>query len=618
MHRIPMFFMLVLPWMAGCAKNSSGTAVCGDQKKNGLEVCDGTDLGGAICQDLGFYGGTLACTANCTFETSACTGRCGDGVVQASFGEACDGSVFAGATCEQLGYHGGELACTTDCRLNETGCTLFGRCGDGVIDGSFEECDTILPPNTTCNTLGHYGGTLACNTDCTFDVSSCERCGDGIVQSDRGEVCDGSDLGIATCTNLGLPDGHLACRTCQYDTSGCAVVVQLGTSGDDETTDVTLTADHQVIVVGTVSGPVDGQPAQGGTDGFIARMDPMHGHIQWVRLVGTPENDAIRSVTLDAAGNIFVVGHTNGAFPSFSSTGNDDAFLAKFNSLGELQWIRQWGTPVGDYATAVRLDGNGTVYVAGYTYGGMDGNTNAGGVDVFLVKWNNMGTKLWTQQWGTANNDYGYALAVDATSAVYVTGNTAGGMHGNEHQGNFDIYITKHDGNGVFQWTKQLGTPKNDGANAAVIDPAGDLLIAGYTEGDLWGQGSVGGYDVFVARYSTAGDTIWMRQGGTPNNDYGNGIFLHQVSVYVVGRTDGPLDGNPQRGEGDAYLWKWASDGTPKFARKWGSAAEDRLLSVASDSEARVVTAGFTSGSMPNTTSQGMKDALVIFTHGLP
>ena len=191
-------------------------------------------------------------------------------------------------------------------------------------------------------------------------------------------------------------------------------------------------------------------------------------------------------------------------------------------------------------------------------------------------------------------------------------------MHGNVHQGNFDVYITKHDETGNFQWTRQMGTPGNDGANTAVVDAGGAILVAGYTVGDLWGQGSAGGYDAFVARFSTAGDTVWLRQGGTPSNDYGNGIFIHQGNVYVVGRTDGPIDGSPQAGGGDAYLWKWASDGTPQFARKWGSSAEDRLLAVTSDSSARVVAAGFTSGTMPGTTSQGMKDVLVIFTHGIP
>ncbi len=291
----------------------------------------------------------------------------------------------------------------------------------------------------------------------------------------------------------------------------------------------------------------------------------------------------------------------------------------KFNSLGQLQWTRQWGTPVGDYGMAVAVDGNGQILVAGYTYGGMDGNVNAGAVDVFLVKWNPDGTKAWTRQWGTAGNDYGYGVAVDAANAVYVTGNTFGAMHENVHQGNNDVYLTKHDETGLRLWTRQIGTSGNEGANGVAVDPAnGGVLIIGYTVGDLWGQGSLGGYDVFVARFTSGGDTEFIRQHGTPENDYGNALFIQDNNLYIVGRTDGPLDGTPQAGGGDAFLSKWGLDGTPQWNRRWGSSAEDRLLGVTSDAPARVVGVGYTRGTMPQNTSSGDMDILVVFTHGLP
>src|SRR4029077_2758412 len=86
------------------------------------EDCDGTDLGGQTCTSLGFGGGTLACAADCTFDTRGCAAAsCGDGVV--GVGEACDpggiggaSASFGGATCASLGYPlGGSLVCTADC-----------------------------------------------------------------------------------------------------------------------------------------------------------------------------------------------------------------------------------------------------------------------------------------------------------------------------------------------------------------------------------------------------------------------------------------------------------------------------------------------------------------------
>ncbi len=614
-------FMLGLIFAAGsCAKNSTGTAICGDGVKNGQEVCDGAELGAAVCTDVGFYGGTLACNAQCQFNTSGCVGRCGDGIVQGSADEQCDGTVLAGATCEQLGYYGGTLACTDTCQLDETGCATAGRCGDGTLDADNEDCDGGLPDNVTCTTLGHYGGTLACAQTCTFDDSGCERCGDGIIQSDHQETCDLTQLGASTCASLGLPAGALSCKsTCQYDTASCNVLSQFGTAGEDRAQDAAMTADHQLIVVGVASGGLDGETPLGLFDGFVTRVNPATGARLWTHLLGTTAADAINSVALDAAGNIYVAGTTGGSLPGFTSAGNDDAFLVKYNSLGQQQWIRQWGTPVGDYGTAVAVDGNGQILVAGYTYGSMDGNFNAGAVDVFLVKWASDGTKIWTRQWGTSGNDYGYDVAVDSANAAYVTGNTFGAMHDNVYAGNNDVYLTKHDETGLWLWTRQIGTTGNDGANGVAVDPAdGGVLIIGYTVGDLWGQGSLGGYDAFVARFTSAGDPVFIRQHGTTENDYGNGLFIQQGNLYIVGRTDGPLDGSPQAGAGDAFLSKWALDGAPLWSRRWGTPAEDRLLSVTSDATARVIGVGYTRGAMPQNTSAGDMDILVVFTHGLP
>jgi hypothetical protein len=74
-------------------------------------------LGGQTCEGLGYYGGQLACGADCTFDRTACAvvGGCGDGVLHEAFGEVCDGAALGGESCISLGYHGGQLACHDDC-----------------------------------------------------------------------------------------------------------------------------------------------------------------------------------------------------------------------------------------------------------------------------------------------------------------------------------------------------------------------------------------------------------------------------------------------------------------------------------------------------------------------
>ena len=80
-----------------------------------------------------------------------------------------------------------------------------------------------------------------------------------------------------------------------------------------------------------------------------------------------------------------------------------------------------------DYANGVATDSSGNVYVTGGTKGGLDGNTSAGNTDLFVVKYNSSGTKQWTKQLGTSNDDYAKGVATDSSGNVYVTGNTFGG-----------------------------------------------------------------------------------------------------------------------------------------------------------------------------------------------
>ncbi|MBS3061041.1 MAG: right-handed parallel beta-helix repeat-containing protein [Candidatus Diapherotrites archaeon] len=92
--------------------------VCGNNSREGSEVCDGSDLNSQTCILKGFVSGTLACLSNCTdFSTSACvaapTQTCGNNLKEGT--EACDGTDLNSQTCITLGYSGGSLSCQTSC-----------------------------------------------------------------------------------------------------------------------------------------------------------------------------------------------------------------------------------------------------------------------------------------------------------------------------------------------------------------------------------------------------------------------------------------------------------------------------------------------------------------------
>lgn len=147
-------------------------------------------------------------------------GVCGDGVRQS--GETCDGTDLGVATCETVGYTGGQLACRADCTIDPGGCT---RCGDGVAQGE-EECDIEDLGDVTCQSEGYYDGQATCTEACLLDLLDCQtygRCGDDLIQDVPGEVCDNENLGGARCSDLGFWDGDPFCNdTCnQILTGGC-------------------------------------------------------------------------------------------------------------------------------------------------------------------------------------------------------------------------------------------------------------------------------------------------------------------------------------------------------------------------------------------------------------
>jgi hypothetical protein len=147
------------------------------------------------------------------------------------------------------------------------------------------------------------------------------------------------------------------------------------------------------------------------------------------------------------------------------------------------------------------------VIVTGYTSGGLDGNTSSGSSDIFLVKYNSSGTKQWTKLLGTSSNDEGKGVTTDSSGNIYVTGVTNGGLDGNTNLGSGDIFLVKYNSSGTKQWTKQLGTSSDDRGNDVTTDSSGNIFVTGITEGGLDGRtssGCSGCYDMFLIKYNSS------------------------------------------------------------------------------------------------------------------
>jgi len=321
-------------------------------------------------------------------------------------------------------------------------------------------------------------------------------------------------------------------------------------------------------------------------------------------------NDYANGVATDSSGNVYVTGGTKGGLDGNTSAGNTDLFVVKYNSSGTKQWTKQLGSSGLDSANGITIDSSGNVYVTGVTFGGLDWNTSAGANDLFVVKYNSSGTKQWTKQLGSASSDFANGVATDSSGNVYVVGGTKGAkLNSDNKRGMTEAFVIKYNSSGARQWTRLLGTWRKDFANAVAIDSSGNIYVAGATERDLEDEPRkdfAGKDDLFVVKYDSKGKKQWTKQLGTKRNDRATGVATDSSgNIYVTGYTYWGLDGNTYAGSNDAFVVKYLDNGTKQWTKQLGSSSRDYDYGVATDSSRNVYVSGDTYGGLDNNTNAG-------------
>jgi Beta-propeller repeat len=188
----------------------------------------------------------------------------------------------------------------------------------------------------------------------------------------------------------------------------------------------------------------DGRALIGGCDQFITKLSAA-GVKQWSRILGTTGSDDPGKISVSANGNVFVTGTTYGAMPGNTYAGGGDIYVAKYNSNGVRQWVKQFGSPQLDAARDIAIDTSGRLYIAGESEGALngspvynptqsDGSHHAKPRDGIIMRLNSNGSLRWTRRSSLAytaaipasTSAYSYTyntdLAVDGANNVYVVG----------------------------------------------------------------------------------------------------------------------------------------------------------------------------------------------------
>ncbi|MCP4752349.1 MAG: hypothetical protein GY866_15760, partial [Proteobacteria bacterium] len=198
---------------------------------------------------------------------------------------------------------------------------------------------------------------------------------------------------------------------------------------------------------------------------------------------------------------------------STSLSGSSDGFLVKYSSLNNKtpQWALMFGSSENDAAVDVAVDsGADAVYITGYTYGAFSldgsGDANVGGSDAYLIKLNESGTQVWKKSIATSADDFGEGIALDKDGNICVAGSTSGNLDGNTNAGGSDVFLVKYDSGGNWLWSRLIGTGSRDSSADVTIDVSGNIYVTGTTYGALDGHTNLGSGDMFLVRFNASGE----------------------------------------------------------------------------------------------------------------
>ncbi|MBI4284933.1 MAG: S8 family serine peptidase [Chloroflexi bacterium] len=334
-----------------------------------------------------------------------------------------------------------------------------------------------------------------------------------------------------------------------------------GDTAADISSSVRPTADGGYIITGYTYG-------SGNPDVWLVKTDAS-GNKAWDKTFGSTASDYGRAVLQTADGGYVVAGYTY----SYGA-GKADVWLIKTDINGNKLWDKTFGGAGSDYGLAVCAAPGGGYVVAGYT-----DSSGSGGTDIWLIKTDASGNKVWDKTFGSARNDYGYAVSPTLDGGYIIAG------AGDSSQGDGDAWLVKTDATGNKLWERTLGGVDDQVALSVYPASDGGYVLAGYTD-------SYSGieYDAWLVKTDAAGTKLWERGYGGPLVDYGRSVVQTPDGGYAIAGETASYGA----GDYDAWLIRTDGNGNERWHETFGGSKNESGYSIDKTADGGFVMAGYT------------------------
>ncbi len=308
----------------------------------------------------------------------------------------------------------------------------------------------------------------------------------------------------------------------------------------------------------------------GSYDAYLIKTDAS-GNKVWAKTFGGAALDGANALQITDDGNWMITGSTQSA-----GAGKSDVWLLETDDQGALLLNKTFGGPDNDEGTAIIKTPDGGFLIVGNTQ-----SFGAGGSDIWMIKTDAHGNKIWDRTFGRSGDDFGYGVKAANDGFVVVGATKSMG------QGGFDLYVLKTDFNGRLLWERVLGGTLDDKGFDVAVTALNNIVVCGFTQSGAPGNVA----DGWLLKLGSNGSTLWQKTfGGDATDEFYSVQILAENGLILAGYSD-----SYGQGSGDMWVVKTDDEGNMQWQKTVGGANFDKAKRVRLTSSGAYVFTGSTS-----------------------